>query len=165
MYIGNLIVAMLGVVCVRRRVQTRINALVDCVFDYLAEQHPDRFEARITKKVRAFYRNTVMLPWKFCHAIDCHDAGSLNLRALNVIRSEVEELPSNTIGVIPHGSTVANSARKLEMHAEEAHQMHIYVEKTSCGPCYWFDFDITIRLLMNALGLDKHAATGGDSEP
>ena len=162
-YLGGVVMTLLGVVYLKRRIQNRMNALIDCVFDYLAVEFPDRFEARITKKARAHIRQFVMKPHLFCKAMDMH--ASLNKECLNVMRSDVEGLPSNTVGCIPHGSTVSRAARQLERYAEDAHQMHITEEKTACGVVFKFDFDITIRLLISAFGLEEHAKTGSKSNP
>jgi hypothetical protein len=78
---------------------------------------------------------------------------------------DVEELSEHTIGVIPHGTTIAKYAKLLEKHAASYHDLNILVERTTHGPSLSFDYDTLIRMILIGYGLDKYAATNSGHKP
>jgi hypothetical protein len=150
---------------VTRRLQTKSNAIVLCMFRYLLEWKPELFQDALLVESRQFLRRHVFQPWKFQKSIDTNAAGGLNYESCNSIRNDVEELDSNTIGVIPHGTTIAKYAKLLEKHAVHGHGLVINVDKTTHGPSLWFELDTILRMIICGFGLDKIAATGSSHKP
>lgn len=136
--LGNIVWSVLAFVCVRRLVKTCAKALVQCIFRVLAQQHPDIFGDVLVQESRGHPRQEVFQAWKFQRTIDLH-CNSLNCKACNSIRVGVEEPPKRAVGVIPSGSTVSETARELERHTSEVHQLDIQESTSQCGPSCHFD--------------------------
>jgi hypothetical protein len=144
---------------ISRQIKTRANAIVFCTFRHLCQWKPELFHEAVLVESRQFLRRHVFQPWKFQKSIDTNAAGGLNYESCNSIRNDVEELASNTTGVIPHGTTIAKYAKLLEQHAAKDFGLDIIVEKTSHGPSLTFDLDNLLRLIICGYGLDKFATT------
>ena len=53
----------------------------------------------------------------------------------------------------------------LEKHAEEEYGLGIFEDDTPHGPMHWFDFEILMRLLLDAFDLTQYAVTGSTAKP
>jgi hypothetical protein len=157
--------ALVNFAYLKRQLKTRCHTIVLCIFRHLREWKPDFFHEALLVESRQYLRRHVFQPWKFQKSIDTNAAGGLNYESCNSIRKDVEELGKKSIGVIPHGTTIAKYAKLLENHAVEKFGLAIDVAKTDHGPSLSFDLDNLLRLIIGGYGLDKYAATGSGHPP
>ncbi|CAB9505987.1 hypothetical protein SEMRO_250_G098940.1 [Seminavis robusta] len=163
---ARVIWSVIGFVYPSRWLRSRAKALVEVVFGYFLTTFPDFFHDILLKKSSQLIRKERMQAWKFQRTMDLFATGGLNYEACNSLRSGVEELPkSSQDGVIPHGTTIARTAKQLEQHAEEDFGLSIVETINDHGPTLRFDFEIYLRMILAGFGLDHHAETGSLSEP
>ncbi|CAB9529733.1 hypothetical protein SEMRO_2605_G332420.1 [Seminavis robusta] len=163
---AKVIWSVIGFVYSSRWVRSRAKALVEVVFGYFLTTFPDFFHDILLKKSSQLIRKERMQAWKFQRTMDLFATGGLNYEACNSLRSGVEELPkSSQDGVIPHGTTIARTAKQLERHAEVDFGLTIVETINDHGPTLRFDFEIYLRMILSGFGLDQHAETGSLSEP
>ena len=147
-----------------RRVKTRVNALVQCVFGPLLRDHADYFHGPIVKEIRKFMRREYYKPWMIVRDIDTSPVGSFNQGSCETIRS-LEQLKKNEQGCFPSGQTVGNYARKLEAHCRDKLGLDIKETTSDFGVSYKFDFDILLRLIIEGYGMVDVAKAGSRERP
>jgi hypothetical protein len=163
--LSTLLWTMMGFVYSSRYLKTRAEALILCVFHVLADQYPELFKDVLMRESRSYIRRHVTKPYKFQRTIDLNPTGGLNYGSLEGIRKGVEELSKYQMGVIPSTSTIARTARKLELHAANDHGLVVLQSSTPHGPVFSFEIHNFLRLILKGFGLIDHARTGAASRP
>ena len=148
-----------------RKRKTMCTALVQCIFRVLALKYPEYFSEILLAESILFLPSKITLPYKFQRTIDTQPTGGLNYESCNSIRSGVEELRKHQMGIIPCGTTIARTARKLEQHAASEHGLAIEQTTTNHGPVFSFEFYNLIRLVIKSFGLQDYACTGSTAKP
>ena len=80
---------------------------------------------------KRYLKKEVFHPWKYQRLIDSEASGGMNYKCLDLMRSKVEGLPKNGVGLFPSGSAVALTAKALEAHACSSFGLDIQTTTTS----------------------------------
>ena len=91
-YLGQMIWSLLDFSLWKRRIQTKVNCLVEVVFDWGMDNFPYLSKKKLVKESSDFVGKYVYRPWKLQYAIDMNAVGGLNYGCLDTIRIKVEGL-------------------------------------------------------------------------
>lgn len=157
----------LAVILYGRHMLTKMKVLIDIPFELVTNacsnsrygRNAKKAAVHLEKRVKAFMRKTVYVPWHILRKIDLNVGGGMNYSVVNHFRDLESPSPYERCAM-PEKSQIQHEARALEEHAEKFFPLEF--RDTEHGPLYYFGHEELLRVLLDRYNVEKFVIVGGE---